>query len=143
VLVARRRLDRGDDLTGDAQLGEAAEARLAVTAVIAHGLVEADQPLLHQIVAVAAEQEVGRGLEAHESVVAPDDALLGVGVPLLGEGHERAVVGLRGATHEAKRRRVGDVGGHGTSLPDRGAALKRRLAADVPPLVSPFPDARP
>ena len=42
VLVARRRLDRGDDLAGDAELGEVAEARLAVGAEVADRLVEAD-----------------------------------------------------------------------------------------------------
>jgi hypothetical protein len=41
VLVAGRGLDRGDDLAGDAELGEVAEARLAVGPVVANRLVEA------------------------------------------------------------------------------------------------------
>ena len=51
VLVARRGLDRGDDLARDAQLREVAERRLAVGAVVADRLVEADEALLDQVVA--------------------------------------------------------------------------------------------
>jgi hypothetical protein len=53
VLVAGRRLHRGDDLPRDAELGEVAEARLAVRAEVADGLVEPDEPLLDEVVAVA------------------------------------------------------------------------------------------
>src|SRR3954470_9995853 len=60
VLVARGRLDRGDDLPRDAQLGEVAERRLAVGPVVAHGLVEADEPFLDEVVGVAAGEEVRR-----------------------------------------------------------------------------------
>ena len=70
MLVARRRLDRGDDLARDAQLGEVAEARLAVGAVVADRLVEADQALLDQVLAVPAGEEVGGGLEPDEALVA-------------------------------------------------------------------------
>ena len=58
VLVAGRGLHRGDDLAGDAELGEVAEARLAVGAVVADRLVEAEQALLDQVVGLAPEQEV-------------------------------------------------------------------------------------
>ena len=75
VLVARRGLDRGDDLARDAELREVAEARLPLGAVVPDRLVEADQALLDQVVRVAADQEVRRGLEPHEPVVAAHEAV--------------------------------------------------------------------
>src|SRR5581483_10036406 len=72
VLEPRRRLDRGDDLARHAQLGEGAERRLLVGAKVAHGLVEPDQALLDQIVAVAADEEVRARLQPHERRVALD-----------------------------------------------------------------------
>ena len=70
VLLARGRLDGGDDLPGDAELGEAAEAGQAVVAVVADRLVEAEHALLDEVFGVAAGEEVRTGLEAHELVVA-------------------------------------------------------------------------
>jgi hypothetical protein len=70
VLVARGGLDRGDDLARDAQLSEVAKARLAVGAVVADRLVEADQAFLDEVLAVAAREEVGRRLEPYETLVA-------------------------------------------------------------------------
>ncbi len=95
VLVAGRRLDRGDDLAGDAELGEVAEARLAVGSVVAHRLVEADQALLDQIVGVAAGQEVGRRLQPHESVVPAHDLVVRFGVSLLGQRDQIPILNLR------------------------------------------------
>src|SRR4051794_39478367 len=94
VLVARRRLHRGDDLAGDAQLREVAERGLAVGAVVAHGLVQADQALLDQVVRVAAGEEVRRRLEPDEAVVTADDPVIGGGIPLLGKGDEGSVLNL-------------------------------------------------
>src|SRR6476646_11595581 len=94
VLVARGRLDRGDDLARDAELGEVAEARLAVRAVVAHGLVEPDEALLDEVVGVAAGQEVRRRLQAHEAVVAADEAVVGGVVALLGEGDQVTILDL-------------------------------------------------
>ena len=94
VLVAGRGLDRGDDLAGDAELGEVAEARLAVGAVVADRLVEAEQALLDQVVRLPPEEEVGRGLEADEAAVAADDRVVGVGPALLGEGDEIVIIKL-------------------------------------------------
>jgi len=62
VLVARRGLDRGDDLARDAQLREVAEARLAVGAEVADRLVQTDEAFLDEVVAVAAGEEVRRRL---------------------------------------------------------------------------------
>ncbi len=84
VLVAGRGLHRGDDLAGDAELGEVAEARLTIGPVVADRLVEAEQALLDQVVGLAAEQEVGGGLEADEAAVAADDRVVGVGPAILG-----------------------------------------------------------
>src|ERR671935_336869 len=70
VLEACRRLDRRDDLAGDAELGEAPERRLLVVTEVADGLVEADQPFLDQILRVAARQEVRARLQADEAGVA-------------------------------------------------------------------------
>ena len=53
VLVPGRGLDRGDDLPGYAELGEVPETRLAVPAVVAYRLVEADEALLDQVVGVS------------------------------------------------------------------------------------------
>ena len=49
VLVASGRLHRSDDLPRDAQLGEVAKARLAIGAIVADRLVQADQALLDQV----------------------------------------------------------------------------------------------
>ena len=86
VLVARRRLDGGDDLAGDAELGEVAEARLAIAAIVADRLVEPDQPLLDEVVGVATGEEVGRSLESHEALIARDEAVVGGRIALLREG---------------------------------------------------------
>ena len=93
VLVARGRLDGRDDLARDAQLREVAEARLALGAVVPDRLVEAHQPLLDQVVRVASDQEVRRGLQPHEPVVAAHQAVLRLGRALLGQRHQVLVVG--------------------------------------------------
>ena len=80
VLVAGCRLDRGDDLARDAQLGEVAEARLAIGPIVADRLVETDESLLDQVVGIAAGEEVRRGLEPDETVVTADDPVVGIGV---------------------------------------------------------------
>ena len=95
MLVAGRGLDRGDDLTGDAELGERAEARLAVAAVVADGLVETEQAFLDQVVALSSEEEVGRGLEADEAAVAADDRVVGIGAAVLGERDQVVIIKLR------------------------------------------------
>ena len=95
MLVACRGLDRRDDLARDAELGEVAEARLTVGAIVADRLVETDEALLDEIVRVAAGEEVGRGLEAHEAVVPADEPVIGVGVPGFGEGDEVAILNLK------------------------------------------------
>ncbi len=77
VLLARGRLDGRDDLPGDAQFGEAAKRRLAVVAVVAHRLVEADHALLDQVFGVAAGEKVRARLEAHELVVTQHEGVEG------------------------------------------------------------------
>jgi hypothetical protein len=94
VLVAGRRLHRGDDLARDAELREVAERRLAVGPEVADRLVEADQALLDQVLAVAPDEEVGGRLEAHERGVAPNEAVVGVMASLPGEGEEVAILDL-------------------------------------------------
>src|SRR6185295_7421603 len=94
VLVARGGLDRRDDLARDAELGEVAEARLAVGAEVADRLVEADEALLDEIVAVAAGEEVRRGLQAHETVVAAHQTVVGRRIPLLRKGNQVAILDL-------------------------------------------------
>src|SRR4029453_18867094 len=80
VLVAARRLDRGDDLTRDAQLREVAEARFAVGSVVANRLEQSEQPLLVEIVGVAAEQEVRGRLEPDETAIAAHDLVVRAGL---------------------------------------------------------------
>ncbi len=76
VLVPGRGLDGGDDLPGDAQLGERAERRVLVDAVVPDRLVEADEALLDEVVRIAAGEEVARERDPHEAGVAPDDLVL-------------------------------------------------------------------
>src|SRR3990170_1988374 len=73
VLEARGRLDGGDDLPRDAELGEAAERGLLVRPEVAHRLVETDHPFLDEVVAVAARQEVRARLEPDEAGVPPHE----------------------------------------------------------------------
>jgi hypothetical protein len=94
VLVAGRRLHRRDDLARDAQLGEVAERRLAVGPIVADGLVEADEPFLDQVVRVAPDEEVRRGLQPDERVIAADQLLVGVWTALLGQCEEVSVINL-------------------------------------------------
>src|SRR5579871_2100423 len=75
MLVTGGGLDRGDDLPGHAQLGERTERGLLVRTEIADCLVQADQPLLDQVVVSAADQKVRARLQAHEGRVAPDQAV--------------------------------------------------------------------
>ena len=83
VLETRRRLDGRDDLPRHAQLGEAAERRFLVRAEVADSLVEADQPLLDQVLGVAAGEEVRARLEPDEPRVAAHERVecLAVAVP--------------------------------------------------------------
>src|SRR3990172_11571887 len=67
MLEARRRLDRRDDLSRDAELGEAPEGGLLVRAEVAHRLVEADQALLDEVVRLAAGDEVRARLQPDEA----------------------------------------------------------------------------
>ena len=75
VLLAGRRLDGGDDLPGDAQLGERTERRLVLGAEVAGRLVEADQRLLLDVVGVAADEEVAPGPGPGEPAVALEEDL--------------------------------------------------------------------
>ena len=94
VLVAGGGLHGGDDLAGDAELGEVAKARLAVGAEVADGLVEAHQPLLDEVFGVSPGEEVGGGLQADEAVIAADETVVGVAVALLGQGDQEAILNL-------------------------------------------------
>ena len=58
MLLAGGRLDGGDDLAGDAQLGERPERGLPVGPEVADGLEQADQALLLDVVGVATDEEV-------------------------------------------------------------------------------------
>ena len=75
MLLAGRRLDGGDDLAGDAQLGEGPERGLSVVAEVTHGLVQADHALLLDVVEVGANEEVAAGLGAHEPAVALEEGV--------------------------------------------------------------------
>ena len=94
MLVTRRRLYGRDDLAGDAQLSEVAEARLTIEAVVADRLVQADQPLLDQVFGVTARQEVGGCLQPHEAVVAPDETLVRIAITLLSKRDQETILNL-------------------------------------------------
>src|SRR4051812_25748371 len=139
VLVARRRLHRGDDLPRDAELREVPEARLAVRAVVANGLVEPDEPLLDEIVGITADEEVRRRLQAYESVVPADDPIVGVVPPCLGECDEVVIIYLYlRLSYSDVAQRGGS--GHGDTPPGHRALWGRR---HLPPLVSARPDSPP
>ena len=69
MLLPSERLDRSDDLSLDAELGERAERRLTVGTEIADRLVEPDHPFLNEVVFVGADQEVVASLHAREVLV--------------------------------------------------------------------------
>src|SRR4051812_3478245 len=94
VLEAGRGLDRGDDLPRHAQLGEGAERRLLVGAEVAHGLVEADEPLLEKVVGVAAGEEVGARLQPDEAGVAAHERVQRQRVAVAGLDDELKVLEL-------------------------------------------------
>jgi hypothetical protein len=93
VLLARRRLDRGDDLARDAQLGEGAERGLQLGVEVTDRLVEADHALLDDVLAVGADQEVRAGLDAGERAVLVQQLAQG-GVAAAAGLHDEVVVGL-------------------------------------------------
>src|SRR3954447_18375767 len=137
VLEPSSRLDRGDDLARDAELGEAAERGLLVGAEVANRLVEADQPLLEKVVVVAAGQEVRARLETHEARVAADERVDRDSVAVAGLDDELQILELsldflrraccRGASsHGASRRLEGEVSPCG-----RGEDSKRSKVLQV------------
>jgi len=95
VLVARCRLDGGDDLTRDAQFREVTEAGFPIGAVVTHRLVQANETFLDQVVRIAAGQEVRRGLEPDEPVIAADDSIVRIRVSLLCESDQEPILNLR------------------------------------------------
>ena len=125
VLLARGRLDGGDDLPRDAELGEAAERGQAVVAVVADRLVEAEHALLDEVLGVAAGQEVRARLEAHELVIAQHERverrLIAAAIRL----HEREVGTLTEGLRVVRRPRTATVVG------------LARHSLPPPPLVAP------
>ena len=109
VLVATRGLDRRDDLAGDVQLREVAEARLAVGPVVANSLVEPDGTLLNQVVGIASEEEVRRRLEPHESPITADQPVVGTPTRAWrvrrGNDHQARVEPQIGGGERGRRRR--------------------------------------
>jgi len=94
VLEAGRRLDRSDDLAGDAQLGEAPERGLLVGPEVPNGLIEPDQPLLYEVFRVPAGEEVRARLEPDEAVLAPDQGVERPAIPVPGAHHQLEIFEL-------------------------------------------------
>src|SRR4051812_16570301 len=92
MLLTGRRLDGGDDLPRDAQLGERPEAGLMLGPEVASSLVQADQRLLLDVVGVAAHEEVAAALGPGETAVARDEGLEGEAVATL-EASRKFVIG--------------------------------------------------
>ncbi len=109
------------------QLREVAEARLAIGAVVANRLVEADEALLDQIVAVAAGEEVRRRLETHEAVVTADETVVRVRVSLLCKGDEESVIDLK-----LRLRVLGDSSHEHVLSRDRVTAIRCSVALHLP-----------
>src|SRR5207244_10544754 len=94
VLEPGRRLDRRDDLAGDAELRKAPERGSLVGTEVPHRLVEADQALLEEILGVPAGEEVGARLQPDEARVAPDQNVECGAVPVPRAQHELEVFEL-------------------------------------------------
>src|SRR5439155_14626451 len=94
MLEAGRRLDGGDDLPGHAELGEAAERGLLVRPEVAYGLVETDQPLLDQILRVAAREEVRARLQPDEARVTAHEDVQRAAVAVPRPKHELEILEL-------------------------------------------------
>jgi hypothetical protein len=73
VLLPRRALDCGDDLSRDAELGEGAERGLTLGLEVADGLVKADHAFLDNILFVGTDQEIGARLYAREVLVSDEE----------------------------------------------------------------------
>src|SRR5439155_22750217 len=100
--LAGGRLDGGDDLAGDSQLRERPERRLTLDLVVADRLVQADQRLLLDVVAVAAHQEVPAALGPGEAAIALDQDLLGLAIAALSKDGEVVVLTIDERSSEAK-----------------------------------------
>src|SRR5207248_627395 len=127
---ARRGFDGRDDLARDAQLGEVPEARLAVGAVVPDRLVEAYKPFLDQVVGVTPDQEIRRGLQPDEAVIAADHPVGRRGHALLRERDQVLVVwlarvSLRGADGDGSPRRARDSAVEATRSGLPGAGCRR------------------
>src|SRR5581483_3056483 len=91
VLLAGGRLDGGDDLAGDAELGEGPEGGLPVGPEVTHGLEEADHPFLLDVVGVGPDEEVAAGLGPGEAPVPLEQDVEGVVVSALEPGDQLVV----------------------------------------------------
>src|SRR5205807_7387107 len=98
------------------------ERRLAVVTEVAHGLVQADHPLLLDVVEVGPHQEVAAGLGPHETPVALEQGVEGGGIARLVAGYKDVIAELSaGEGVQAERHSnscvwcVGDCNGFGGS----------------------------
>jgi hypothetical protein len=126
VLLAGGGLDGGDDLAGDAQLGEGPERRLAVGPEVAHRLVEADHALLLDVVGVGADEEVAAGLGPGEAPVPLEERLERVDVALAVAGYQDVVCQIgKGGEVETECHEVwrGSCSGATVSVVDCGCWL--------------------
>ena len=88
MLLAGRGLDGCDDLPGDAQLRERAEAAQPLGLVVTNGLEQADHAFLHDVLMVRSDEEVTARLGAHEVLVLAQQVLHRHAVSLLGQAHD-------------------------------------------------------
>src|SRR5690606_16485109 len=84
VLLARGRLDGGNDLAGDAELGKGPERGQLVRAKIADRLVKTDHPFLDDILAIRADQKIRARFRAHKVLILVDQILKCDRVPFSG-----------------------------------------------------------
>jgi len=80
VLLARGRLDGGDDLPRDAQLGERAERRHLGWAEIPDGLIKTDHALLNDILPVRANKKVRARLRSYKIFIFVEEIFESVAV---------------------------------------------------------------
>ena len=85
MLLAGRRLDGGNNLSGHADFGKGMEGSELVRAKIAKRLKQPNHALLHNVLMVCADKKIRTRLGAHEILVFVEQIFRCVGIPLLGK----------------------------------------------------------
>ena len=85
MLLPGGRLNGGDDLALHAQLRKGAEGGQAVGLKIPDGLIQADHPLLHNVLVIRTDEKIAAGLGANKVFIFIQQIGQGLAVAALGE----------------------------------------------------------